>query len=126
MTTMINCDLKTFKDMISRYPKHSEGQALQAACKGLFNSVESGRQIQPSTWMMAVRANQRGKLVLSRLVRRSNRRTPLTAEETKLGLEKQQALLSELMAKCPEFFAGVLVLPTPKPVPVEEQAAVTA
>lgn len=109
--SLINCSKEKYlQALAARKPTRAESDVLRAAAKGLFNYLEYGRQIAFCTWLMAARADARGKLALSRL-----------------DLGAQHELITRLRTECPDFFAGMLVEPEPFPAqetfPVQGTAA---
>lgn len=109
--TLINCNREQYRQALAeRKPTKAEAELLHAAAKGLFNYVEHGRRIEPTTWLMLLRAHTRGNVAISKL----RQKYRWTARGLRTALDVQGAVLRVLMLSCPTFFAGMLVPPEEK------------
>lgn len=114
--TMINCNREQYRQALAeRAPTNAELRELQKAAQGLFNNVAFGRRINPTTWLMVLRAHTRGNVAISSL----RQKYRWTARGLRAALDAQGAVLRALMVACPAYFAGMLV-------PSDEDAPTTA
>jgi len=114
--TMINCDREKYRQALAeRKPTKAEAELFHAAAKDLFNYVEFGRRVEPTTWLMVLRAHTRGNVAISKL----RQQYRWTARGLRAALDAQGAILRALMLACPAYFAGMLV-------PSDEDAPTTA
>ncbi len=148
----INCSKKTFKQALSEtrpfydrttykmvyrrgtaeehaklsFPKHGLFPAT------LFHGPNHGQALDPTTWLMVLRANMRGKLALRKLLTPSyedavtpsghayRKRKDPEPQELVAAIDEQDRILDGMIKACPGFFAGMLV-PEEEPGLTKEQ-----
>jgi hypothetical protein len=104
---MINCSKEKYlKALAERKPTKAEAELLkEAAREAGFKHLADGRQIAPSVWLTALRADTRGKLALSGLLKCACH-CDAAMDQAKTS---QFMLLARLQRECPAFFEGMLV-----------------
>jgi hypothetical protein len=124
---LINCKRETFINAVgSAYDRGTKEERAKLRNPagglwphGLFNYTENGRDIALCTWLMVLRADMRGKLALAKLApwtvaeievagRVIHKKFKPTKEAYAAALEKQHALIIQMMEACPGFFAGMI------------------
>ena len=130
--TMINCSKTKYLEALSqcfhnergtrderarlREPTRKNGNALPLIEHGIFNYTENGRQIDISTWLMILRADMRGNLALSSLLKNEfetgtdgkRRKKKPSAENISAALARQKDIIMKALNECPSFFSGML------------------